>query len=236
MAVLDGYVLGWWNGTNWQRPDNTGTTPPPVRGATFRTASSDATTGISPDPEAYCFPEEDRAYWWTDLGPGVLISGSHPLRAENIRESNAAAAHVDAVRAELNAQGVAADIPVEIDRVFRLDIEGDGVDEVIIEANRVGERGDMPIFLDPGHYSILILRRLQSDDSVANITLSVDVTSAENSKDYLTVVTVRGAADVNGDGTLELFTDYRGYEWGGRTMWTVDGDDVAVALSEGCGV
>ena len=48
--------------------------------------------------------------------------------------------------------------------------------------------------------------------------------------------TVRGAANVNGDGTLELFADYRGYEWGGRTMWTVDGGDIALALTAGCGV
>ncbi len=38
------------------------------------------------------------------------------------------------MRAVLAADGLDAEIEIEIDRVVRVDVEGDGVDEVVIEA------------------------------------------------------------------------------------------------------
>jgi hypothetical protein len=233
-VAVDGSVLGWWDGETWVEADRDGAIAPAVDGVHFRAASPDTEPMIAGPAGARCFPESGLATWHIG-GSGVLVSGDHPLRHDAMTEAGAVAAHIDAVRAVLDADGIAADVPVEIDRVLRFDLQGDGIDEVIIKANRLGDGGIAG--LGPGHYSIVIVRKLLSDDSVANIVLHADTDPpGPGVADSLTAVEVRGVADVDGDGTLELATSYYGYEWGGAELYSLTGAEPTLWIGSGCGV
>jgi hypothetical protein len=69
--------------------------------------------------------------------------------------------YVDAVREFLEARRM-SDPKVKITRILRVDLEGDGEDEVLINAtNYFTEDGDVPMdTAAPGSYSIVLLRRV----------------------------------------------------------------------------
>src|SRR5438876_8021927 len=69
--------------------------------------------------------------------------------------------YVDAVRDFLKSHGI-ADPKVRIKRILRIDLEGDGEDEVLIEAtNYFTERNEAPVDVPKrGSYSMVILRRV----------------------------------------------------------------------------
>jgi hypothetical protein len=132
----------------------------------------------------------------------------------------------------LAADGV--DAPVEVDRVLRFDLEGDGADEILIEANRIAD--ESLIGLGPGNYSVVLLRRVGPSGDVEDVVVHADTRPPPaGDADSLTVVEVEGLADVDGDGILELGTSYRGYEWSGAELIDLRAAP-AVLLTASCGV
>ena len=232
-AVVDRLVLGRWDGTSWIAPDREGIRVPPIRGHQLRSVNDDDLVVITQDPTTGCFPEDGVATWYiSDLIPGLAVSGHHRLQPRPLADIAPAPEHFAAVREVLARDGVTAE--VEIDRVIRFDLEGDGVDEVIIEANRL--ESDRLWGLGPGNYSILLLQRLGPNGTVENSVIYADTEPPPaDHADSLTVVTVEALADVNGDGTFELATHYYGYEWGGYSLWDLTGAPSRV-LGSGCGV
>lgn len=233
-VIVDGDVLGWWEAGEWVDPDPDGVVAPPVLGVEFRfPAARLGTLTLAEVPNPGCFPESGWTTWYTSVRDGILVSGDHPLRPQPVDEVPAAAVHMEAVRSVLDDGGVAADVPVEIDRVLRFDLEGDGVDEVLIEANKIPEGSIWG--LGPGHYSVVLYRRVTADGSVENIVIHSDLDPPGQVADSLTEVRIRGLLDLNGDGVLELVTSYRGYEWGGHEIRSLQREP-AVVISVGCGV
>jgi len=235
-VVTDGRVVGWWDGASWVSPDPNGVVVPAVRGHVLRPASgAGAPVTVDTDPSAFCFPEEGRATWdleGLDGLDGLRVSGGHILQPRPVEEVSAAPGHQEAVAAVLAADGV--DAPVEIDRVLRFDLEGDGVDEALVEANRIAD--ESLVGLGPGNYSIVVFRRVGPGGDVENVAVHADTAPPPvGQADSLTVVEIEGLADVDGDGILELGTSYRGYEWSGAELIDLR-DEPTVLLTAGCGV
>ena len=107
-------------------------------------------------------------------------------------------------------------------RVYQFDIEGDGVDEVLIEATDGG----------PAGYSVLILRRVAAGD-VERVIVHRSVLSEGDFFDFETS-TVVAIADINGDGNLDLATLDLVFENGGAGVWELTGTPRKV-LSQLCG-
>lgn len=231
-VTVDEMVLGWWDGSTWVETADVEADVPPIAGETLRSVDGlpDVTAG---EPLASCMPEAGVVNWWLDGLEGVRASGSHDLQPRPFEVIGAADAHVEAIRAVLDAEGVDPSVPVEIAQVTRLDIEGDGVDEVVIEAQRFP---DGPLFglIDEGHYSIIVLRRVVADDSVENITLHAGIADLEQAGQYVLRVDLAGPIDVNGDGAYELASRWSYYEGGGVSLFEL-GAEPAEVLVAGCG-
>ncbi|MCB0991648.1 MAG: hypothetical protein R2770_07450 [Acidimicrobiales bacterium] len=229
--VSDDLVVGWYEDGDWVMPDPSGTTAPPLAGVELRDLTGQVMGAVGADPTPGCFPEDDRANWQVELEGATLISGTHQLRPREVLETSPTPEYVELVQSIVDSTGAPATI--EIDRVLRFDLEGDGVDEVLIEANSV-DAGD-PYDLNPGQYSVLLLRRIGPDGEVDNVVLHSEGAPAGDEFVYMTYFYIRGLADIDGDNTFELIASYSGFEWFGVDVVDLTGD-TSNLLNAGCGV
>lgn len=143
----------------------------------------------------------------------------------------------DAVAAELRARGI-AEPTVRITRIIRADLEGDGVDEVLLSAtfyrDAVEGASVMPNAA-AGDYSLVLLRRVVNGE-VATVPLAEEFYTED--KEFVAPQEHRlvGAIDLNGDGALEVVVHSHYYEGFSLAVLAVNGTTFEVVLQEGCGV
>ncbi len=136
-----------------------------------------------------------------------------------------------AVAEWLTSQGIAQP-DVQITRILRTDIEGDGMDEIFISATR---------FKDPstpltefGDYSIVIMRKI-SGSEVVTIPLAVDVYhSAQPEPNYPYTYLLSSFIDLNQDGYLEVVLDVTRWEGTGTIVYEVKGLSTIQVIKEIC--
>ena len=143
--------------------------------------------------------------------------------------------YVDAVREFLESRRI-SDPKVKITQIVRVDLDGDGEDEVLINAtNYFTEDGDVPLdTAAPGSYSIVLLRRVVAGkvqtELVAGDLYVKDESSASNLYEISSVL------DLNGDGKLEVIVHSHYYEGSETTIYDCSGGKCKAALSVGCGL
>lgn len=106
--------------------------------------------------------------------------------------------------------------PVTLDRVIRVDLEGDGTDEVLIAAHyfaRGKTDGALPTRGKPGWYSLVLLRKIEGGQ-VKTSVIAEDIypTAGKLEERVITFFTVTAVFDVDGDGKYELLLNDRYYE------------------------
>ncbi|MEC8391859.1 MAG: hypothetical protein VXZ58_03135, partial [Actinomycetota bacterium] len=116
--------------------------------------------------------------------------------------------------------------------LIRTDLEGDGVDEVIVGAERI--LGSL-ISPSPGDYSILFLRKI-IDGEVIQQLISGDVHVGEVSG-MLSFSRLIAVADLNGDNRMEIAVQYGYYEGSstGVLEYKNDVEGLQLVLGVGCG-
>jgi hypothetical protein len=126
-------------------------------------------------------------------------------------------------------------IDVKITRIVRVDLDGDGEDEVLISAtNYAGESGT-PSPNTPGRgYSFVLLRRVvagrvQTQLLEGEFYPKAKESSAPNAYQILAVL------DLDGDGKLEVIVRSDYYEGGAVTVYTFDGSKPKGVITTGCG-
>jgi hypothetical protein len=118
-----------------------------------------------------------------------------------------------------------------IKQLLQVDLEGDGVNEVVIVAEDVTDG----LFAEDGDYSIAFMRRtVQGDVRTAILGDSVIVTADSPVVDSFSVGAV---ADLNGDGRMEIVLTSAYYEGIGVEVWEYVDDDLGLIpqISAGCG-
>jgi len=127
--------------------------------------------------------------------------------------------------------------PVKLKQVIRVDLEGDGIEEVLISASNMPEGGEMASDPDKSNYALVFLRKVIGG-KVKTIILDkyfyTDIQETDGGLLY--DCEVRGVLDVDGDGALEILDSCFYYEGGGLTVYKVRGGKVTVLVSGGCGV
>ena len=161
-------------------------------------------------------------------------------------------AYRDIVKRFLASQGLNVEKPA-LTQLFKIDLEGDGVDEVLICAQNIAATGEasfeadqplakgtgLPGAAQPGAYSVLLLRKLVGG-KVAELPLHVFVSpkgSAPVDDDWTPPVVGRfyQTADLNGDGVLEIIAGTAFYEGYDSRVFEVKGGKVREVLSCGAG-
>ena len=143
--------------------------------------------------------------------------------------------YVDAVRDFLKDRRI-SDPKVKITRILRVDLDGDGEDEVLISAtNYFTKDGDVPMdTAAPGSYSIVLLRRVVAGkvqtEFVAGELYVKDESSASN------LYEIPAVLDLNGDGKLEVIVHSQYYEGSATTIYDCSGGKCKAVLSVECGL
>lgn len=149
------------------------------------------------------------------------------------------------VRAELVRRGVKKP-EVRLVGLTRVDLDGDGTQEVIIEAAHYAERRDIypPPTGQPGDYSIALLRHVVRGQ-VLTVTLGADIApqtplrpdDTSGTRPLANVIRLAGVADLNGDGRMELILFGAYYERTSYAVqeWTPARGLTPTPLEMGCG-
>lgn len=121
---------------------------------------------------------------------------------------------------------------IQITRIVRVDLEGDGVDEVFISASHFeDESGHMA---EAGDYSIILMRKIVGSE-VATVPVVADLYTAQTAElEFPFTYSPASLLDLNQDGILELIVEVTRWEGNGVTIYEIDGANVAQALSAVC--
>jgi hypothetical protein len=153
--------------------------------------------------------------------------------------------YVEAVRDFLKSRGI-EDPKVQIIRILRVDLDGDGEEEVLISATNyfTEDKSDhsaapfpeAPIDSPrPGSYSIVILRRVVVGN-VQTKLVAGEVYAKPDESGLPHVYNLAAVLDLNGDGKLEVIVHSFYYEGGQTTIYRCQPDRIEEVLSVECGV
>jgi hypothetical protein len=238
--VVTGFgALGWWDGSNWVQVDS-GTALPVAGGEDYQVAfvGLEATIGGGA-PTTLCEPLDNPGVELENElvlgdwpGPlGVAVSASWilvPHLVEEIEDDGTYAAFASELLAE---RGLDVPEPA-IKQLLQVDLEGDGVNEVLVVAEDVSAG----LFAEDGDYSIAFMRRtVQGDVQTAILGESVVVTA---DSPVVNSFSVGAVADLNGDGRMEVVLSTAYYEGVGVEVFEYVDDDLGLTkqISAGCGV
>lgn len=141
--------------------------------------------------------------------------------------------YVNAVRDLLVSKGISRP-QVKITQVLRVDLEGDGEDEVLLSATRYTNAAE--IFVPrAGDYSFVALRRVVAG-AVRTQIVAGEFYPKANDDAASNTFEVTGLLDLDGDGTLEVVTRSTYYEGSGTEVWQLQKDKLMRVLAIDCGV
>lgn len=125
---------------------------------------------------------------------------------------------------------------VNITRVVRVDLEGDGVDEVIINATRVNrwESGSITPNAQAGDYSIIMLRKM-INGKVQTIMIDEEYHLKPANFSAPNEYGLGAVLDLNGDGVMEIVVAGAYYEGDWKTVYSIQGNKAVDVLGCGCG-
>lgn len=147
-------------------------------------------------------------------------------------QSTRQTAYVAAARDLLRAKGL-RNPRVRLTRVLRVDLEGDGRDEVLIAATTPRPGYGAPD-AKAGDYSLVFARRLVKG-RVVTVTLCGNVFPRDAAFAAPQTFTLESVLDVNGDGILEVVTGWSYYEGAGKAIHTLAGAAARQVLTSGWG-
>jgi len=116
-------------------------------------------------------------------------------------------------------------------QIFRVDLEGDGADEIFISATRLDASQHTTT---AGDYSVVLMRKVVGDDAVT-IPLVADIySSRELEITFPRTYSLSNFIDLNQDGILEVVVGIEKWEGFGAIIYQVNGQDVAQTLRAEC--
>ena len=128
----------------------------------------------------------------------------------------------------LRANGIARP-DVRLTGVLRVDLEGDGVDEVLISATR----GDFTMpGVKAGDYSLIALRKVV-DGRVETIMIEQEYWPEDRDFIVASELTIANLLDLNGDGRIDVVVDRDQYEGAATRVYNVANNEATLVL-ESC--
>jgi hypothetical protein len=124
---------------------------------------------------------------------------------------------------------------VTIFQLLRVDLDGDGTEEVLISANSSEKPS---IYMSRGDFSLVLLRRVvQGKAQTVPIVSEVELKTHEDpfqTGSWHHKETVAAILDINGDGVMEVITTYQSVYDGGKSVYDVKGRKPKMVIWWGC--
>lgn len=239
LVTTDFGALGWWNGSDWLDAETEGALPI-VGGEDYQTIVLDSLGLTTAGPQTVvCEPLELLGVQLADPGLlgdvpgpyGVAVSAPWELQPYLFEIPDDDGTYAGFAAEILSARGLDVANPV-IKQLVRTDLEGDGVNEVIVVAEEVTPG----LLMEVGDYSIVFMRKV-IDGEVQTAILEETVVLGDDQQ-YSGAHSVGTVADMNGDGRMEIVTNSAFFEGFGVSVWEYVNDDVGpvIRLQNGCGV
>ena len=142
--------------------------------------------------------------------------------------------YIHAVREFLQDHGI-REPKVKITRILRVDLEGDGEDEVLISATNYFKSDGVPTSASAGSYSFVMLRRVvagkvQTQMVAGEIYTKAKVFNAPNEYQVSAIL------DLDGDGKLEVIVRSAYYEGDATSIYRCTPSKVEELVTVACGV
>ena len=166
-------------------------------------------------------------------GRAVGVTGNWdvmPRLAQEISTDNAT--YVEVLKTWLVGQNIPEPV-VEIDQILRVDIEGDGTDEILISASHFVEPTGHSVAL--GDYSLVVMRKVIGN-SVVTIPIIADYYYQEVEIQFPLTYAALFVADLNADGTLEILVGVERWEGTGVLVYEVEGTNIQMIFRLICGL
>ena len=238
--IVTGFgALGWWDGSSWVLAEDAGGLPI-EGGEDYQIAAIGLEAITTGGPQDFvCEPifnlgielqNDDLLGAWP--GPyGVAISAPwdvHPHLFQAFEDDGTYAAIASSLLAD---RGLVVVDPV-IKQLFRTDLEGDGINEILVVAEEI-TGGYLPI---TGDYSILFMRKVIEGEVQTAILGESVIVDPEGS--FVVGFSVGTVADLSGDGKMEIVVDSAYFEGLGVEVWEYVNDDLGPFpyLQIGCGL
>ena len=158
--------------------------------------------------------------------------------------------YIDSVRDFLKTKGIEQP-KVKIENILRVDLDGDGEDEVLISstnyfskdtrdyAPNVAPNAEVPMRSPAGSYSMVLLRRVVAGKVETQLVQGEfypkAYVSSDGSFNAPNAYSVIAVLDLDGDGKMEIVIGSQYYEGGATTIYRCDPKQCAELLSVGCG-
>ena len=116
-------------------------------------------------------------------------------------------------------------------RVLKVDLEGDGTDEVLISASRFSDESGHDV--SSGDYSLIVLRKVAGNTAIT-IPMVTYYYLESQLLAYPNKYTLSAVMDLNGDGRMEILVGITGWEKVGTLGYEVDQSAVRNILDVRC--
>jgi hypothetical protein len=238
--VREAQLLGSFNGRVWT--DALKTMPLVKKGDTFRlySLSGPVGTGVVSEVVPPEYPCDDIVgVNFSALPEGeddlIGVNGSWNAQPRLPKIQNTGQQEYRAVVSDY-LKGVGIRNPkIIIFQLLRVDLDGDGTQEVLIAANNEEKPG---IFMGKGDFSLVLLRRF-ARGRAQTIPIISEVELKDHAEPFQTAMwhhkeTVAGILDIDGDGVMEVITTYQSVYDGGKSVYDLKGRKPRQVIGWGC--